>query len=218
MKKFTLFWQNGVSELIEANDYFEAISKTPKKGRVVYFQDGDVRNDYQYDSILKTWSPKSGVTYKLEFFPLEVKDEGKDKYGNTIRSFFIDDTAKNKLIVKQNDKIITLILKLGTTKDRLIGTVTKSTRTIEINRIRGKHLFWSGNAYGFNHYVFKNQSSIDWIRLSDDTGSHWKIPVKYLLDYGKFLHFKSQGFELQQFISLAELEKFRVNKEENRRF
>ena len=218
MTQFSIFWLDGTAQIVYGNDINEAINNINIKGKVVYYTDGDAIDDYDFDSTQSIWIPKDNVKYNLDFFPLVVINEGKDKYGNTIRSFFIDDTGKNKLMIKQNDKLITLILKLGTTKNRHIGTVTKSTRTIEINRVRGKHLFLKGNAYGFNHYVLKNQTSIDWIRLSDDTGEHWKIPVRYVLENGKFLHFKSIGYELQIFVSLSQIEQFKIQQSENRRF
>ena len=99
-----------------------------------------------------------------------------------IRQFFIDDY--NYLMIRSNDKLIHLKLKLKNDKSRHIGTVTKSTRTIEMRRKRNIHLFRKINGYGFNHYVLANQDSIDWVRLSDDTGTHWKIPVKYILENG----------------------------------
>jgi|ERR1035437_613978 hypothetical protein len=219
MKEFTLFWLNGKSELVYGTEVLQAIQSTVKKGRVVYYRDGNSINDYTFDKKIKFWTANKNVEFDLEFFMLEEKPRYKDEYGNTIRSFFIDDTGKNLLMVKQNNKLITLTLKLGKTKSRHIGTVTKSTRTIEMRRdISRGHLFRKGNAFGFGYYVLKNQDSIDNIRLSDDTGRHWKIPVQYVLQKGKFLHFKSQGFELQRFVSLEDLEKFIVHKEENRRF
>jgi len=136
----------------------------------------------------------------------------------TFRLFFIDDEGGNKLQIKQNDKLIILTLLLKDDKPRRIGTVTKSTRTIEMKRKRATHLFRKGNAYGFCHYVLNNQTTIDWVRLSDDTETHWKIPVKFILDNGRFLFFKEQGFEKQLFVSLEELEQFIVKPEENRRF
>lgn len=135
-----------------------------------------------------------------------------------IRNFYIDD-SENYLQIKSNDKLIFLRLYLkGESKGRDIGTVTKSTRTIAMRRTRSKHLFKKLNAYGFNDYVLRNQSSVDWVRLSDDLGNHWKIPVNFILDSGTYLNFKGQGFELQRFVSLDDLEQFRVRDEENRRF
>lgn len=218
MKEFTLFWLNGKSELIFATTIEEAISITVKKGRIVYYTEGNCINDYEFDKKLKFWSAKPKVQFNLDVFFLEVQNEPNDKDGDTIRSFFIDDTGVNKLMVKQNNKLIKLILKLGNFKPRHIGTVTKSTRTIQMVRDRTKnHLFREGNAYGFGYYVLKNQSIIDWVRLSDNENNYWKIPVKYIIENGRFMNFKQQGFELQKFVSLNELEQFRVAPEENRR-
>ena len=215
--EYTIYWLNGKSELAHGANIDEALNTVSKKGKVVYYSEGNTLLDYEFDKEKKSWIPKGTVKYGLEFYPLEVQSEGKDKDGNTIRSFFIDDSGRNKLMVKQNTKLMSLTLKLQGFKSRHIGTVTKSTKTIEMRRERNKHLFININGYGFNHYVLKNQTSVDWIRLSDDTGSHWKIPVKYVLDNGTFYFFKSQGFELQQFLSLENLEQFRVKSEENRR-
>ena len=143
------------------------------------------------------------------------KVKSKDA-GFVIRQFFIDDD--NYLQIKSNDKLIHLKLKLKGDKPRLIGTVTKSTRTIVMTRKRGVHLHRISNSYGFNDYVLRNAFTFDMIRLSDDTGSHWKIPVEYVLTEGKYLHFQTQGFELQRFVKLEQLEQFRVGTAENRRF
>ncbi len=145
--------------------------------------------------------------------------ETKKKTGQSdfiIRKFFIDDD--NYLMIKSNHKLIHLRLKLKDDKPRLIGTVTKSTRTIEMRRKRAVHLFRKTNSYGFNNYVLTEQNSFDWVRLSDDAGNHWKIPVKYILENGAYLNFKNEGFELQRFVSLESLEQFRVHEKENRRF
>jgi hypothetical protein len=131
------------------------------------------------------------------------------------RTFYID--MDNYLLLSMNDKLINVKLKLKGDKVRQIGTVTKSTRTIEIRRVRDRHLFRKLNAYGFNDYVLRHQTSFEWIRLSDDVGDHWKIPVSYVLEKGEYLNFKKEGFELQRFVSLNDLEQFRVKKEENRR-
>lgn len=134
-----------------------------------------------------------------------------------IRKFFIDDSSKNYLIIKSNNKIIKLTLKLE--KDnfsRYIGRVTKSTKTLELKRERAKHLFVKGNAYGFNDYILRNAHSFNMVRLSDEY-SHWKVPVEYILKEGEYLHFAGNGLELQRFVSLENLEKFKVHKNENRR-
>lgn len=136
---------------------------------------------------------------------------------NTYRTFFIDDEGGNKLRVQQNDKLTVLTLLLKGDKPRKIGTVTKSTRTIQMKRRKDIHLFRKGNAYGFCYYVLNNQTSIDYVSLSDEL-NHWKVPVKFILDNGKFLFFKEQGFEKQIFLSLEQLEQHKIKPKENSRF
>lgn len=135
----------------------------------------------------------------------------------TIRKFFIDTTGLNYLIIKQNDKLISLYLKLGKLKQRFIGTVTKSTKTFEVRRKRGKHLHIKSNSYGFNYHALDNKKSFDTVRLSDEI-SDWKIPVNFILENGSFLYFKEQGFEKQIFVSLEQIEQYIVPPEEKRRF
>lgn len=135
------------------------------------------------------------------------------------RTFFLDDTGHNALLIKSTDKTIAVYLKLATFKKRKrIGLVTKSTKTISMRRERHKHLYIKGNAYGFNDYVLRYQTSFTHINLSDEH-TNWKVPVSFILDdkNGFYLQFKEQGFEKQKFISLRELAQFEIKKEENRR-
>lgn len=152
-----------------------------------------------------------------------AKKAGTSKKTNlTYRLFFVDDEGGNKLQVKQNDKLIVLTLLLKNDKPRRIGVVTRSTRTLAIKRKVGVHLFRKISplgGWGFCHYVLNNQNSIDFIRLSDDMGNEWSnIPVKFILENGKFLFFKEQGFEKQIFVSLEQLAEFKITPEQNRRF
>ncbi len=137
--------------------------------------------------------------------------------GFTYRMFYLDD-MENYLRIKSNDKLIQLSLKLKSEKKlRRIGTVTKSTKTIDIKRKRGKHLHIKSNSYGFNYEVLNNKKSFDTVRLSDEI-SDWKIPLDFILKNGKFLYFLQQGFEKQIFVTLEQIEPYRVKKEENRRY
>lgn len=117
---------------------------------------------------------------------------------------------ENSIHIKSNDNFINIKLQLKGDKPREIGTVSKSTKTIAMKRVRSKHLFRKVNAYGFNDYILRESKSFEWISLSDDLGNSWKVPKKYILEHGKYLNFKQQGFELQRFVSLSELEQFRV--------
>lgn len=145
-------------------------------------------------------------------------EKGIKKRNVTIRQFYIDEKGEDLLIVKSTDTRRALYLKLlSENKKRLIGTVTRSTKTIYFKRKRSIHLFRKGNSYGFNDFILRNQDTIDWVDLSDDCGCHWKIPVKYIMENGKYLTFSKVGFEVQRFLSLDELEQFKINEYENRR-
>jgi|JI10StandDraft_1071094.scaffolds.fasta_scaffold112455_1 translation elongation factor P/translation initiation factor 5A len=137
--------------------------------------------------------------------------------GFTYRMFYMDD-MENYLRIKSNDKLVQISLKLKSEKKlRRIGTVTKSTKTIDIKRKRGKHLHIKSNSYGFNYEVLNNKKSFDTVRLSDEI-SDWKIPLDFIMKNGKFLYFLQQGFEKQIFVTLEQIEPYRVKKEENRRY
>lgn len=151
------------------------------------------------------------------FIKPKAKKARKKAEKPVIRQLFIDDEGLNKIILSSTSKRKTIFLKLkGDSKNRRIGTVTLSTKTLEIRRSRDKHLFRKRNAYGFNEYVLREGKSFNMVWLRDEH-QHWKIPVQDILEKGWYLHFKQEGYELQKFMSLTELEKYRVLKKENRR-
>lgn len=131
------------------------------------------------------------------------------------KTFFLDDSGNNKLHLKTTlrTKVLHLQLQSEGNRKRKIGVITRSTRTLVIRRNRDKHLFIKCNAYGFNDYVLRNTKSFDNISLSDEYAS-WKIPVKFILENGKHLNFKQQGFEKQIFVSLEEIEQFKKHESE----
>lgn len=134
------------------------------------------------------------------------------------RKFPIDDQAMNNLLIRQNEKTIVVYLQLhGERRSRKIGVVTKSTRTLSVRREREQHLFRKGNAYGFNEYVIRNQTSFTHISLFDGV-EHWKIPVEFILSNGTYLNFKEKGYERQLFVTLEQIEKFKIKPTELRRF
>lgn len=151
----------------------------------------------------------------------EVVERKAGKLPLVIREFFIDEGGLNKLVTHSTDKTIVIFLKLHGEKNRKrkIGNITKSTKTIKIKRNRELHLYRNGNAYGFNEYVFRTAKQFDSVWLHDEH-SDWTFPVSFLLDSknGFYLHHQQQGFELQKFLGLGELEPFRVLPKENRRF
>ena len=83
------------------------------------------------------------------------------------------------------------------------------TRTLTVTRNRAKHLLQKGNAYGLNHKLLAEATRFDTVRIVDDYG-RWDIPREFILENGKFLLFAKQGFELQIFISLEQIERFKI--------
>jgi hypothetical protein len=95
---------------------------------------------------------------------------------------------------------ITLHLK-GSKRGRNIGRVRLADRVLEVERKRDKHLMQKAQAYGFNEYVIRNGKTFDRIELRDDYGTYL-FPRQLVIDMGRYLHFKEEGFEKQMFLSI----------------
>lgn len=95
---------------------------------------------------------------------------------------------------------ITLHLK-GKKAARNIGRVRLADRVLEVSRKRDKHLMLKANAYGFNEYVLREAKKFDKIELTDEYGTYL-FSRQLVLDMGRYLHFKEEGFEKQLFLSL----------------
>lgn len=95
---------------------------------------------------------------------------------------------------------ITLHLK-GKKAGRNIGRVRLADRVLEVERKREKHLMRKANAYGFNEYVIREAKKFDNIELTDEYGTY-SFSRQLILNMGKYLHFKEEGFEKQLFLSL----------------
>jgi hypothetical protein len=121
----------------------------------------------------------------------------------------VEDSFGNGIIVRRGGNTLRLSIRLATQKnERQIGTIDMPTRTLTVTRNRAKHLLNKGNAYGLNHKLIADATRFDTVRIVDDFAS-WDIPREYILENGKFLLFAKQGFELQIFISLEQIEKFK---------
>lgn len=94
-------------------------------------------------------------------------------------------------------------------KIREIGKVNLKEKFIEIKRNKEKHLFRKNNSYGFNEYLIKTSKTFDNVKLIDDNGTY-VFPKNTILEKGKYLFFKEQGFEKQLFLPLEEINKFKV--------
>ena len=120
------------------------------------------------------------------------------------------DEQGNKIIATENATLIKVELKLVSEKKRrLVGFITKSTRTMNMLRTRGIHLHRKSNSYGFNYKIIAESLRFETISLQDDY-CRWKFNKSIIIDNPNFLFFKQQGFELQTFLSLEDLAPFKV--------
>ena len=122
----------------------------------------------------------------------------------------VSDNCGNELVINRVKNNLNLSLKLdGENRTREIGYISMNTRVFHVSRIRSKHLFLKNNSYGFNHKILADAKLFDNVQLQDEKEC-WLVPKDYILKEGKFLHFKKDGFELQIFIELSKLEKFKI--------
>lgn len=141
---------------------------------------------------------------------MNAKRARKPKAKDIIKS--VSDDAGNLLLCKNNGTRIILKLKLvSETRYRQIGVINIKQKQISIKRKRSLHLFLKTNSYGFNHKLISETKLFNKVRLSDEH-SEWVIPNEFILEHGKYLHFKGAGnggFELQRFITLESIEQFK---------
>lgn len=122
----------------------------------------------------------------------------------------IADNVGNKIIASNNGSRIKVLLKLNSEiRSRLLGYINIKSKSIKIIRKKEVHLLQKNNSYGFNHTLLLDAKRFDKILLKDEINS-WKIPTQFILDNGKFLFFKEQGFEKQIFISIEQLNQFKT--------
>jgi hypothetical protein len=127
------------------------------------------------------------------------------------QSFLIKDKVGNVIASKHNNSTATLRLKLASEKYyRSVGSINLKKRQLEVIRERDKHLFRKFNAYGFNHFILANAILFDHVLLKDEYGLY-NVPRQVILTQGKFMNFTNHGgFELQIFLPLPEIEKYKI--------
>jgi hypothetical protein len=119
----------------------------------------------------------------------------------------IEDRSGNKLIASHKDSIINLSLLLTDGKKRAIGQIDKASRTLRLIRSRSKHLMRVNNSYGINYYLIENGKLFDKVQIVDEQNT-WIVSKDYLIEHCTTMNFKTQGFELQKFISLDKLNSY----------
>jgi len=122
----------------------------------------------------------------------------------------VADNVGNKIIASSNGTRIKVLLKLNSEiRSRLLGYINIKSKSIKIIRKKEVHMLQKNNSYGFNYTLLNDAKTFNKILLKDELNA-WKIPTQFILDNGKFLFFKEQGFEKQIFISIEQLNQFKT--------
>lgn len=122
----------------------------------------------------------------------------------------IKDDRGNIITTKNNGKRIIVYLKVpASLKLKKIGTINLAKRQMTIKRTFEKHLFKKYNAYGFNVHIIRNAKTFDTIKLVDNYNT-WIFSKEFAEVNMKYLTFSKQGYELQGFLSLQQLEPFKI--------
>ena len=118
---------------------------------------------------------------------------------------FTDDFG-NIAYVKDNE--IRLRIK-GRKRVRKLFDIHKPLNLISCKRNREKHLHIKSNSYGFNWNVLMKAKEVQNVLLKDKEGLYL-IPIRDILNIGQFMHFIKQKFELQIFLNLDEINKYKL--------
>jgi hypothetical protein len=86
-------------------------------------------------------------------------------------------------------------------KPRLLGYVDVQDAVFHVTRDLAKHYHRKSKSFGFNWEILNgNLIHIKTISMRIDDDTLYVFPKSLIRDYGTFLNFKQQGFELQRFI------------------
>ncbi len=123
------------------------------------------------------------------------------------QKFVQEDNAGNQLFMRvfidenNTQRSANIHLKLSNEeRKRFIGNYGFDNQTMYLSRTSAKHYHYATKSYGFNYRLINDpQLDIKWIVVKiDDT--IYRFPKSLIEDYGSFLQFKQQGFELQKFL------------------
>jgi len=130
--------------------------------------------------------------------------------------FFKEDTMGNKMFLrilideKGEKQTANIHLKLlSENQYRHIGTYYFDDSSIYVRRESDKHFHRKTKSYGFNHELINDPYlNIKWI-VADIDGERYRFPKSTLKEFGTFLQFKNQGFELQRFLRFDLIKPFK---------
>ena len=137
----------------------------------------------------------------------------------TSKVFVKEDKFYNKIYLRvfydERNQMISgnIHLKLvSETRNRLIGAYHYADKTLYIKRSSSKHLFRKNRSYGLNYdLISSNDLDIDFVHLTVDRQTKYLLPKSFLENYGSFLTFKQQGFEVQKFYPVDLMSAYLIN-------
>lgn len=97
---------------------------------------------------------------------------------------------------------------------RFIGFIMDNVATVFRNK--AEHTMRVNNSYGFSIEVLK-ALDIEHINLYEDEAIY-SFPISVLEEHGSYLHFKSQGFEIQKFLPHDIIHKYEIDYFNNPKF
>lgn len=116
----------------------------------------------------------------------------------------------HRLVADEKDGFLYITLHLkGQKYGRNIGRVRLADRVLEIVRNSTKHMLQKNQSYGFNEYVIRNGKTFDRIEFMDESGTYL-FPRQLVIDMGKYLYFKDEGFEKQMFLKAEIIYKYKI--------
>lgn len=127
----------------------------------------------------------------------------EDKFKNALRLVIFYDESNQPTNAN-------IFLELVTEKKkRNLGQYNFINKTLYVERKSSKHYHYTTKSYGFNHELINDDFlDIQWI-VADIDGTKYRFPKKTIDDYGRFLQFSNQGFELQKFVPFALIKNYK---------
>lgn len=105
----------------------------------------------------------------------------------------------------------TIFLKLKSeSRHRNLGYLYLADKSFHVLRDSSKHFHYKTKSYGFNWSIINDAVlNIKTIHLIINKSDKYIIPISVLDSFGKFLNFQQQGFELQKFLPMDIIQRFK---------
>ena len=123
----------------------------------------------------------------------------------------LDDNHGNTMVVTDDGDIIDIFLHFSSElkKPKRLGVIDKKRRVLSVKFIRGLGLNHKHIAYPLNYKLISETKKFDTVELSDEMAK-WVVPVSFVVENGKCLLNKQQGFEKEIFVTLEQLNNFKL--------